>query len=119
MIRVIIERHCRPDKVAQMESMLIDLRASAMRQRGYISGETLQSAEDPTLWLVISTWVDSDAWNAWQSSPERVEIQKKLEPLLASPEKVSVFNFARKGTAASAHTVNVVGHGGQGTSYAK
>jgi quinol monooxygenase YgiN len=106
MIRVIIERHCRPDKVAEMESILVDLRTTAMRRPGYISGETLQSADDPTLWLVISTWVDVDAWNTWQASGERREIQRKTEPLLVAPERVSIFNFARRGGATSAHTID-------------
>ncbi len=105
MIRVIIERHCRPERIAEMEALLIDFRTIAMRQPGYISGETLYSIDDPTLWLVISTWVDIEAWKAWQSSAERQEIEKKLETLLVSPEKVSVFSFARRGGAVSAHTI--------------
>jgi len=105
MIRVIIERRCRPEKVAEMESLLVDLRTTAMRQRGYISGETLNSVNDPTLWLVISTWVDVDAWNVWQSSAERQEMQKKAMSLLIAPERISVFSFARRGGAASAHTI--------------
>ena len=106
MIRVIIERHCRPDKVTEMESQLVDLRTTAMRQSGYISGETLHSVHDPTLWLVISTWVDIDAWKLWEASSERRQNMKSIEPLLTAPEKVSVFNFARKGVTASAHTVD-------------
>ncbi|MBM3118362.1 MAG: antibiotic biosynthesis monooxygenase [Chloroflexi bacterium] len=106
MIRVVIERHCRPDKVAEMETLLIDFRIAAMRQPGYISGETLHSVDDPALWLVVSTWADIDAWKAWQTSAERQEVQKKLEPLLISPEKVSVFNFARRGGATSAHIIS-------------
>ncbi len=105
MIRVIIERHCRPEKVAEMEGLLIDFRTAAMRQPGYISGETLHSVDDPTHWLVISTWSDIDAWKAWQASSERQEVQRKLEPLLISPEKVSVFNFARRGGTMSAHAL--------------
>lgn len=119
MIRVIIERHCRPDKVAEMEALLIDFRTAAMRQPGYISGETLHSIDDPTLWLVISTWVDTDAWKAWQTSAERQEVQRKLEPLLISPEKVSVFSFARRGGAASAHTIGKLERAKPHTSYGK
>lgn len=106
MIRVIIERRCCPDKVAEMESILVDLRTTAMRWPGYVSGETLQSADDPTLWLVISTWVDTDAWKAWQASAERQEIQKRIVLLLIAPERVSIFNFARRGGATSAHTID-------------
>ncbi|MBM4447349.1 MAG: antibiotic biosynthesis monooxygenase [Chloroflexi bacterium] len=117
MIRVIIERHCRLDKVAEMEALFIDFRTAATRQPGYISGETLHSIDDPTLWLVISTWVDTDAWKTWQISAERQEAQRKLEPLLISPEKVSVFSFARKGGAASAHIIGKLEGARQHTSH--
>jgi heme-degrading monooxygenase HmoA len=119
MIRVIIERYCLPDKIAEMETLLIDFRTAAMRQPGYISGETLHSVDDPALWLVVSTWVDIDAWKAWQTSAERQEVQRKLEPLLISPEKVSVFSFARRGGAASAHALGRLEGARQHTPYGK
>ena len=106
MIRVIIERHCQPGKQAEMESLLVELRTKAMRQRGYISGETLQSVDDPLLWLVISTWTDADLWRMWETMPERREILSEIEPLLTAPEKVSIFSFARRGGAESAHTID-------------
>ena len=106
MVRVIIERRCRPDKVAEMESLLVALRGMAMGQRGYISGETLRSVDDPSLWLVISTWVDADLWKEWEAMPERREIASNMEPLLVAPEKVSIFSFAGRGGAKSAHTIN-------------
>ena len=106
MVRVIIERHCQPGKQAEMESLLVELRTKAMRQRGYISGETLQSVDDPLLWLVISTWTNADLWRMWETMPERRETLSKIEPLLAAPEKVSIFSFARRGGAESAHTID-------------
>ena len=106
MVRVIIERHCQPGKQAEMESLLVELRSKAMRQRGYISGETLQSVDDPLLWLVISTWTDADLWRMWETMPERRETLSKIEPVLAAPEKVSIFSFARRGGAESAHTID-------------
>lgn len=106
MVRVIIERRCRPDKVAEMESLLVTLRAMAMGQRGYISGETLRSVDDPSLWLVISTWVDANLWKAWETMPGRREIASKIEPLLVAPEKVSIFSFAGRGGTESAHIID-------------
>ena len=105
MIRIIIERHCQPNKTAEMESLLVQLRTMAMKQRGYISGETLHSIEDPSLWLVISTWVDVDLWKVWETMPERREITGKIESLMVGPEKVSIYNFAGRGGAESAHTI--------------
>ena len=105
MIRVIIERRCRPGKEAEMENLLVELRTRAMQQRGYISGETINSADDTSLWLVISTWVDADLWHVWETMPERRELMSKVETLLIAPEKVSIFNFARRGGTESAHKI--------------
>ncbi|MBM4463598.1 MAG: antibiotic biosynthesis monooxygenase [Chloroflexi bacterium] len=93
MIKVIIERRCQPDKAAELESVLVELRTKAVQQRGYVSGETLRSIDNPSHWLVISTWLDIDLWKAWETSPERQEIAHRLEPLLAAPEKASIFSF--------------------------
>ena len=105
MVRVIIERRCRPDKEAEIEDLLIELRTKAMQQRGFISGETLKSIDDPMLWLVISTWVDNDTWKAWENSPIRCEIMSRMEPLMFVPEKVSTFSFIRQGVSESVHAV--------------
>ena len=77
-----------------------------MRQRGYISGETLNSIDNPSLWLVISTWVDADLWKVWETMPERREITSKIEPLLVAPENVSIYNFDWRGGSESAHTID-------------
>ena len=87
MVRVIIERRSKPNKEVELESLLIELRTKAIQQRGYVSGETLRSMEDPSLWL------DVNLWKAWEASPERQEIIGKMEPLLTVPEKVSIFSF--------------------------
>jgi quinol monooxygenase YgiN len=106
MIRVIIERHCKPDKEAELEKLLVELRARAMKQPGYVSGETLRSVDDPCHWLVISTWVDVDRWKVWEAMPERLEIGSRIEPLLSAQRKISIFGFATRGTGESAHTID-------------
>jgi quinol monooxygenase YgiN len=106
MVRVIIGRRCQPDRAAELENLLLELRTNSMKQCGYISGETLRSVDDPSLWLVISTWVDADLWKVWETMPERREIQSRIEPLLIGMEKVSIFSFAGRGGAESAHTID-------------
>ena len=106
MVRVVIERHCKPDKQAEMGSLLVELRTKAMHRPGYISGETLRSADDPSHWLVISTWVDADLWTVWETTPERREINSKIESLLVAPEKISIFTFDRRGGSESAHKID-------------
>jgi len=106
MIRVIIERHCRTGMEVELTRQLMELRMLALKQHGYISGETLRSSHDPAMWLTISTWVNGDLWNDWETLPERCRIAGKIEPLLIAPEKVSLFNFALLGGGVSAHIVD-------------
>ncbi len=106
MVRVIIERRCKAGKDIEMEMVVTELRTMATLQQGYISGETLRSISDPLHWVVISTWVDDDWWKVWETSIERCELQKKIETLLAEPEKVAVFSFFRHGGSKSAHTID-------------
>jgi quinol monooxygenase YgiN len=91
MVRVVIERRFHKKEGVKAESLLIELRSKTLQARGYISGETLVSVEDPTVLLVISTWADEASWRAWASSHQRQEIMNKIVPLMVSPEKVSVF----------------------------
>jgi heme-degrading monooxygenase HmoA len=91
MIRVMIERHCQPGKEAQLRDLLLELRSAAMRQPGYISGETLREAGNPSVFMVISTWITRDAWKAWQTSRQRLLIEEMMDSLLTDARKVSVF----------------------------
>ncbi len=93
MVRVIIERHCQPGKESELENLLIELRGKAMKQRGYVSGETLKSTDDPSLWLVLSTWLDADLWRMWQDGPEREQMDRRIQPLLTDSAKISLFSF--------------------------
>jgi heme-degrading monooxygenase HmoA len=93
MVRVIIERHCRPGKEAELENLLVELRGKAIAQRGYVSGETLRSMDEPSLWLVLSTWLDVDLWRIWENSPQREDIDRRMQPLLTGPPKTSVYTF--------------------------
>jgi heme oxygenase (mycobilin-producing) len=91
MIRVMIERHSQPGKEKELRNLLIELRSEALRQHGYISGETLREADDPGNFIVISTWMTLDTWKVWQTARQRLAIEEMMEPLLAAPRKVRVF----------------------------
>jgi len=91
MIRVMIERHCQPGKEKQLRDMLLELRSAGMRQPGYITGETLREAENPSVFMVISTWITLEAWKVWQTSRQRLLIEEMIEPLIKDSRKVRVF----------------------------
>ncbi len=90
-VKVIIERSVSADNQGEVAELLMDLRAKAIPQPGYVSGETLFSVDRPGTHLVISTWESLRDWKAWGNDPQRLEIVAKIEALLISPSKSSVF----------------------------
>lgn len=90
-IKVIIERTVSADNQGEVAELLKELRAKAVLQPGYISGETLFSVNKPGTHVVISTWESLKDWKAWEKNHERKEIVAKIEKLLKTKSKVSVF----------------------------
>ena len=90
-VKVIIERSVSPDNQGEVADLLKDLRAKAIHQQGYVTGETLFSVDRPGTHLVISTWENLRDWKAWANDPRRLEIASRIEALLSSPSKLSVF----------------------------
>jgi heme-degrading monooxygenase HmoA len=91
MIRVMMERHCQPGKEKQLRDLLLELRSAGMRQPGYITGETLREADNPSVFMVISTWMTLDAWKAWQTSRQRLLIEEMMNSILTESMKARVF----------------------------
>jgi len=70
---------------------MLELRSAGMRQPGYITGETLRESDNPSVFMVISTWMSLEAWKAWQTSRQRLLIEEMMEPLIKESRKVRVF----------------------------
>ncbi|UCG20193.1 MAG: antibiotic biosynthesis monooxygenase [Deltaproteobacteria bacterium] len=92
-IRVLIERKIVPENQPSLNSLLMKLRGKALLAKGYISGETLRSLDDPTEYLVISTWNSLNDWKRWESDKERQEIQNQIDSLLRAPSLHRVFIY--------------------------
>jgi heme-degrading monooxygenase HmoA len=93
-VKVIIERRVTKGKDTDLANLMRDLRAKAMFTKGYISGETLRSHDDPSLYVTISTWKSFEDWKTWVESPERKEMQAKIDTILDDAAKHRVFDFA-------------------------
>jgi quinol monooxygenase YgiN len=96
-IKVLITRTFKPDNLKQASRFLMELRSLATLQKGYMSGETLVSANNPNKLTVVSTWISQKRWEEWQASSERKGFSKKIEPLLESAEETEVFLVGEKG----------------------
>ena len=91
MLKVMIEWRAKPGKEHALEGMVRDLRSKAMQQPGYISGETLVGADDPSAYMVVSQWTRLEAWKNWEHSQDRQEIVQLIAPNVTEESCVRVF----------------------------
>jgi antibiotic biosynthesis monooxygenase (ABM) superfamily enzyme len=92
MVKVIIERRVKPGSEGKLEKLLTDVRSQAMyHSSGFVSGEVLTSVDDPSIRVIIGTFLTLDNWKQWESSPVRQEILRQMKPHLASQPKVTVY----------------------------
>ncbi len=92
-VKIIINRKVSKEKEKNLQPLLIQLRALATAQPGYISGETLRNVDRPEEYLVISTWQSLDNWKTWASSKERSEIQEKIDALLGTKTEYNLYLY--------------------------
>ncbi len=92
-VKIIIKRHVPKHRETKILPLLIELRAKATAQPGYISGETLRNVDKAEEYVVISTWQSSDAWKAWQANPEREEITGRLKSLLDKETEYGAYYY--------------------------
>ena len=94
MVRVVIEHKIKgPEYVEKAIDYIREIRNEAMKQHGFITGETLTNVDDPTNMLVISTWTNREAWDTWDKSPRRVELNPRINELLSEPYSVRIFEY--------------------------
>jgi len=92
-VKIVLRRKVAKEKEASLLPLLIQMRARATSQPGYISGETLRNMEDPEEVLVISTWQSPEAWKSWLGSPQRAETQEKIDALLEAKTEYGVYFY--------------------------
>jgi len=97
--KVLITRKFRESRQNLAHQAVMELRSLATLQHGYMSGETLVSADDPNKIVVVSTWVSRKRWEEWQANPKRKEVSKKIDELLEVPEQVECFLVGEKAPA--------------------
>ena len=92
-VHVIIKRRVKQGQHAkELVPLILQMRALALQQPGYISGETLCDLEHPGDCLVISRWETVNDWNRWQHSKERFEIEKKIEAVIGDETQYNIYS---------------------------
>jgi antibiotic biosynthesis monooxygenase (ABM) superfamily enzyme len=92
MIKVFLKRRVKPENYRTMILYLLDLRAAALHQPGYVMGETLVRGENPLELLTIGTWISEDHWKAWKTSPDRMALENMVDPLMEDEVETTVYN---------------------------
>ena len=72
---------------------IIELRALAVRQPGYISGETFLSLDRPEECLVIGRWTSLEHWQQWKRDQRRIELDGNMEKHLVTQTEYSIYNI--------------------------
>ena len=77
----------------QLVPLLNELRSMAMRQTGYISGETMRNVNDHSEFLVISTWKSVADWQRWFKNEKRTSLEGKVDSILGSPTEYRIYSY--------------------------
>ena len=89
MIRVIIYHKAKdPEKLM---AVIREVRNEAMKQKGYITGETLVHTEDSSKVIVITTWQSLEDWKAWDTNAKRLKLKERIDELLEEPYEVRTY----------------------------
>ncbi|MEE4113677.1 MAG: antibiotic biosynthesis monooxygenase [Desulfobacteraceae bacterium] len=92
-IQVIIKRDVKQGRQAkELVPLILQMRASAMYQPGYISGETLCDMEHPGECIVISKWETIEDWNRWAQNQTRAMIDQKIETLTGKKSEYRIYS---------------------------
>ena len=92
-VKVLIKRKVPDAKARKIIPLFRKMRALAMNQEGYISGETLRNMDDAEEFLVISSWQSYDDWDRWLKSAERQGIQDQIDELLGGHTHYQIFHY--------------------------
>jgi len=92
-VRIFIKRNVKKGRTEEAVELLKEVRSQALKQAGYISGETLINHYDPCSITVVSTWQSIDDWIRWEESDARSSTEEQLEGLLEGPTDFEIYDL--------------------------
>ncbi len=90
-VKILIKRAIGQEVASAVRPLIVELRAHAMRQPGYISGETLKCIDRPEEYMVISTWQSIEEWNKWFHSSDRKVIEDKINAITGNTMEYGMY----------------------------
>jgi len=92
-VKIFIKRKAQDNNVAELTLLLKKLRALALNQPGYLSGETLNRIDSKGECMVIGTWRSLEDWNSWVNNPQRIEVQAEIDRLLGEETEYAMYSY--------------------------
>ena len=93
-IGVLIKRVTRhSDDAKVLLPHIIELRSLAVRQPGYISGETFLNLDRPEECLVIGRWTSLEHWQQWKRNERRIELNENIEKYLETKAEYNIYGI--------------------------
>lgn len=92
-VKIMIKRIVPKDRAKELIPLFRQIRSLAIKQAGYISGETLKRLDRPDQFLIISTWQSSDDWEEWVTNKERNELQNQIDQLLGGKTEYEIYHY--------------------------
>ena len=92
-VKVFIKRYVKKGRTDTALELLKEVRGQALKQPGYVSGETLVNHFDPCSITVVSTWQTIDDWIRWQESEERSNKEDQLEGLQEGSTRFEIYDL--------------------------
>ena len=93
MVKIITERHVKEGEEENYIQVIKDIHPLAKQQPGYITADPLVSIEDPSLFLVVSTWEKAEDFKAFVESESGRELSELTAPFLKEKPKSTVYNI--------------------------
>lgn len=90
-VKIVIQRKFKEPPTEDDLRVIDEIRIKALRDRGYIGGETVVNADDGREVLVFSAWSTVDDWKTWYGKKDWADLERKLTAQLVEPAKISVF----------------------------
>ena len=95
-VKIVSRRKVPDDKEAMAFPLIRQLQQIAKKQPGYRSEETWRNVVRKDEYLIVREWSSEDEWYEWQSSPERVQIQREIESLLGEKTHYELYDIVQR-----------------------
>jgi len=90
-VKIFIKRKLQESNAVELTLLLNKLRALALSQPGYVSGETFHRIDKKDECMVIGTWRSLEDWNNWVNDPLRIEVQAEIDRLLGEETEYAIY----------------------------